>query len=346
MLHLRLFTGDAAKPAKGGSRFSQVIAVPALAGAVPAAAARAPEAPGSYLRAADHRVGSIAYRLALGGARFCPVPHPITGLMFHHLHEYQAADQPVMIARHSLDRGLGVLSVIDGSPAAAAGLRAGDVILAIGGQPIRQDAAHAPPRATARRAVLEAAEAQVEEALRQGAADLLVLRSGETLPIRLESVPGCPLRIRLARSAQTNAFANGRYVTLTTAVLDYAETDDEIAVIVGHELAHNILGHPARLEEEKVPHGLLRGFGANADKVRATEEEADRLGISLVWAAGFEASAAIPFWRRYYERFDGPQLFRTHPTLEARERIISETLAGLNPGAQRPELREGALPDR
>jgi predicted Zn-dependent protease len=164
----------------------------------------------------------------------------------------------------------------------------------------------------------------------------MILRQGATLPIRLGSTPGCPARIRLARSTQTNAFANGRYVTLTTSVLDFTRSDDEVAVIIGHELAHNILSHPDRLDREKVPRGRLRGFGANADKVRATEEEADRLGISLVWAAGFDKSAAIPFWRRYYERFDGPQLFRTHPTLAARERLIDETLAALNAGPQRP----------
>jgi len=47
-------------------------------------------------------------------------------------------------------------------------------------------------------------------------------------------------------------------------------------------------------------------------------------------ASGYDAGAAIPFWRRYYARFDGPQLFRTHPSLEARERIIAETIAELS----------------
>lgn len=312
----------------------------------PGAAAAQSEAEGSYLRAADHRIGEIAYRLAVRGARFCPAPHPLTGLLFHHLDEYERDGRAEMVERHGLDRGLGVLSVIAGSPAAEAGLRAGDVILTVNGQPIRSDSTFAPPRATPRRAVLEAAEAQVEEALRLGPAELSILRRGETIPVRLGSAPGCPVRIRLARSNQTNAFANGRYVTLTTAVLDFTRSDDEVAVIIAHELAHNILAHPAHLEEQNVPRGLLRGFGANAAKVRATEVEADRLGISLVWAAGFDASAAIPFWRRFYERFDGPQLFRTHPTLEGRERIIAETITALDAGAQRPELGKGALADR
>lgn len=317
-----------------------------LLGTSPVSAEVPAESAGSYLRLADHRIGRIAYRIALGGARFCPDPYPVSGLLFHHLDEYETDGRQVMIERHGLDRGLGILSVIEDSEAAKAGLKAGDVIVAVNGTPIRHDGAFAPARATARRAVLEAAELQVEEALRIGAADLTILRDGASLSVPLGSLPGCPARIRLARSAQTNAFASGRYVALTTAVLDFTQSDDEVAVIIGHELAHNVLGHPDRLDEQGVPHGLLRSFGANAAKVRATEEEADRLGISLVWAAGFDTSAAIPFWQRYYARFDGPQIFRTHPTLKARERIISETLAALNAGAERPELGESPLPDR
>lgn len=303
-------------------------------------------APGSYLRIEDHRVGQIAYRIAVSGAPYCSAAHPLTGLLFHHIREYEPADQIALVKSYGLDRGLGILSVIEGSPAAQAGLIAGDVIVAVNGEPLRQDPALAPRQATARRALLEAAESQIEEELRKGPAELAILRNAQTLTARLSSIPGCPARVRLARSRQTNAFASGRYVTLTTAVLDFVQSDQEIAVIVGHELAHNILNHPDRLESEKVPRGFLRGIGRNADKVRATEEEADALGIRLVWAAGYDPAAAIPFWRRYYARFDGPQLFRTHPTLAARERLIAATVAELNRGAERPELGKGPLPDR
>ena len=317
----------------------------ALAPAGISAAAEA-RAGGSFLRADDHRVAEIAHRLALKGARFCPVLRPWTGLLFHHVDEYEAAGRAAMIDRYQLGRGLGVLSVVGGSPAGEAGLVAGDVILSVNGEAIRRDSTLAPSTATARRAVLESAEMQIEQAIEQGPVDLLVQRAGAIRSVGLGSTPACPSRIRLARSRQTNAFANGRYVTLTTAVLEFVRSDDELAVIIAHEMAHNILEHPDRLREQDVPRGLLRGFGTNAAKIRATEEEADRLGIRLVWAAGFDASAAIPFWRRFYERFDGPRIFRTHPTLAARERIIAETLASLDAGAQGPELGKGALADR
>src|SRR3546814_19959489 len=91
---------------------------------------------------------------------------------------------------------------------------------------------------------------------------------------------------------------------MTTALLDFLRNDDELAIVLGHEIAHTIYKHPAELEARGVPsEGLLRGFGKNASRVRATEEEADRLGIKLAWAAGYGVSAAIPYWRRYYSQY-------------------------------------------
>lgn len=303
---------------------------------------------GSFLRADDARVAEISYRLALAGAAHCPARYPLSGLAFHHLREYRADDRPALIAAYRLDLGIGILAVIGASPAAQAGLRAGDVIVRINGETVRAaPIAGAPAPAAAWRGPIEAGEDQLEDALRIGPVRLSVLRDGsDVVPITLTSRSGCPARARLARSGQSNAFATGRHVILTTATLAFTGNDDELAVVLGHELAHVILGHPQRLEREGVPKGLLRGFGKNAGRIRATEEEADRLGLRLAWAAGYDVTAAIPFWRRYYARFDGPQLFRTHPSLAARERLIAATLAELQLGAQRPEFGKGALRQR
>jgi predicted Zn-dependent protease len=222
------------------------------------------------------------------------------------------------------------------------------VIAAVNGQPIRyRPRADAPEPAARWRAGIESAESQLEEALQAGRARLTVLRDArEWLAVELGSVPGCPARVRLARSGQTNAFATERHLIVTSATLQFLRSDDELAIVLGHELAHVILGHPERLERQGVPKGMLRGFGRNADRVRATEEEADRLGLKLAWAAGYDARAAIPFWRRYYARFDGPQLFRTHPSLRQREQLIARVLAELQSGPQRPQFGKSPLPQR
>ena len=282
---------------------------------------------GSTLRQSDARVAAVAWRLAKAGTPLCRDPFPLTGLLLHHLAEYEVPDRAEMIARHRLDRGPGVLTVLEGTPAAAAGLRAGDVLLAVNGTAFRPGAeAAAEPKRKKWRRLTDAEEARLESALRTGPAELRVLRDGQELSLRLGSVPGCFGRVRLARSKQVNAYATDDSVILTTAMLEFLASEDELAVVLGHELAHTILGHHEAHGEE----GLLEGLGIKPSAKWKREEAADRLGLRLVAAAGYDLDAAIPFWRRYLSKYDWfPQIFRSHPSLGARERIAAEEIAAI-----------------
>jgi hypothetical protein len=280
------------------------------------------------LRQADLRVATVTYRLALAGRGLCPQPYPLTGLLFHHLAEYQPGDRPLMIRRHGLDRGPGVLGAVAGSPAAKTGLMAGDVLLSVNDVAFPSPMAGAVERERKKwRPMLEKAEAQLEEALARGPAELAVLRGGRTLRLTLDSLPACPARVRLARSTQVNAFASERSVVMTTSMLNFVRSDDELAVVLGHELSHVILGHPATRDED----GILASLGIKANAIWRREEQADRLGLRLMSAAGYRLSAAIPFWRRYLRRYDWfPQIFRSHPSLTARERIVREEIEAIS----------------
>ncbi|MDB5698264.1 MAG: hypothetical protein JWN69_1068 [Alphaproteobacteria bacterium] len=291
----------------------------------------APAQPASTLREADLRIATIAYRLGTAGARFCAASFPLTGLLLHHLPEYDADGRRVQIELHALDRGPGVLATVADSPAARAGLVAGDVLLAVNGTSFPDPRAMAAEKDRDKwRKMVEASEAQLEAQLRRGPAVLRVLHAGREHDATLKPVAGCPVRVRLARSTQFNAFADGSYVIPTTRLLDFTKNDDELAIVLGHELSHNILGHKRRLEDQGVSGGIFRGFGKDASRIRATEEEADRLGLKLAWAAGYDISAATAFWRRFYAA-QGIRLplFRTHPGLQARERFVAEAVAEL-----------------
>ena len=306
--------------------------------APPAAAIQAP-APGSFLRAEDHRIVSIVHRLGLAGRAHCPDTLPLAGLAFHHLAEYRPQDREEAIARYGLDRGIGVLSVVEGSPAAQALLQAGDVFVSVNGVGFPTPAAIAAEQeADERRRLMSASEEMLEEALGRGPAEIQVARGVHVRTVRLGSVPGCPARGRLARSGQDNAFADGRYVIMTTGFLGFFRSDEELAVALAHELAHNILRHPQQLEAQGVPHGMMRHIGRNARLVRATEIEADRLSVRLLASAGYDLDAIMPFWRRLHARPDSAlQIISAHPSLRARERYIGETIA---------EVRGAPLPAR
>jgi len=280
------------------------------------------------LRADDHRIVSLVYRLGVAARAHCPDKVPLAGLAFHHLAEYRPQDRREAIAQYGIDRGMGVLSVVEGSPAAEAGLRAGDVLLSVNGAALPSPAEIAAERDPDRwrpRAV--ASEVLVEDALRLGPARIELLRAGSPQTVTLGSIAGCPARGRLARSGQDSAFADGRYAIMTTGFLGWFRSDDELAVAMAHELAHNILRHPQQLEAQGVPHGMMRHIGRNARLVRATEVEADRLSIRLLHAAGYDLDAVLPFWRRLHARPDSAlMIVSAHPGLAARERYLTEEI--------------------
>jgi hypothetical protein len=310
----------------------------ALAPPVPVAgqgsAAPASDSDWTTLRQADARIGRVAYRLATAGRALCAQHHPLTGLLFHHLAEYLPADRPLMVERYRLDRGPGVLTVLGGTPATEAGLKAGDVLLSVNERPFPSPLAEVAEHDSAKwRRLAEAGEMQLEAALGTGPARLRVLRQGSEMDVTLRSVPGCFGRVRLARNPRVNAFSNGHDVLITTAMLDYVHSDDELALIVGHELAHFILGHPPMHTGDK----LLASVGIRSGVYWKREEAADRLAIRLMAAAGYDLDAVVPFWRRFLGEYDrDPQIFRYHPSLGARERIAREEIAAIRSGAPSP----------
>jgi hypothetical protein len=286
---------------------------------------------GSYLRAEDYRVARIVHRLGTAGRALCEERIALSGLLFHHLADYAPGDRASAAAQYRIDRGMGVLAVMPRSAASAAGVRAGDVVVAVNGAQVPDPAViAAQPRREQWRPLTFQSESMIEGALQSGPARLTLLRGSDRLDVTVQPDMGCPARSRLARSNQSSAYADGRYTIMTTGFLDFFRTDEELAVAMAHELAHNILRHPADLDEQGVPYGLFRHIGRNARLVRQTEIEADRLGVRLLAAAGYDPEIAIAFWRRYYTRLDARlQVISAHPGLRAREQLIREVMAEL-----------------
>ena len=298
------------------------------------AAAPASQYPASTLRPDDLRVATVAYRLALAGRSYCHERYPLSGLLLHHLAEYDTAGRAYQIAAYRLDRGPGVLAVVANSPAAMAGLRAGDVILDAGGMPFPDSRAIAAERDRKRwRAMVEYSESRLEAAFRQGPTIVRILRNGQIATVTLSPVQGCPMRVRLARSSQGNAFATGRFVVMTTRLLAALRRDDELAILLGHELAHNVL----RLDQNRgETHGDAARAGGRPIRGRAAEKAADRLGLKFAWAAGYDIHAAIPMWRRLHKTFSGPQIFSGHPSLGARERLTKQVIREIEAAGSEP----------
>lgn len=255
------------------------------------------------LQASDLRVATVAYRLAAAGNEICPRKSPLTGMTLHDTAQYA----PELRGLLRLADGVALLAVVAGGPADKAGLRAGDTLRAIG----QSDLPPVRAGAKATYANVSAAYGTLETAARTGAVALLVERAGLKSRFTLEPVSGCISRVQLIPSTRLWARADGTNVSLTTAMLAYVRSDDELALVVAHEMAHNALGHWTLPRRQGSKRAVLGSSGANAAKILEAERAADRLGYYLMARAGFDVGSAPFFWERLY---NGPAADGSAPT--------------------------------
>lgn len=298
----------------------------------------------------DRQLAAIGYRLAMAGGDLCAAKAPMPGFALHDLSQYSAAEQGDARAAFGFGADPLVLAVAPTSPAAAAGLREGDAVLSVDGDAVPA----ARPRAQSSYARMAALLARLDESMAEGMLLLTVRRGGRQLDLRVPVRRGCASRFQIKASSAIDSHADGTYVEINTGLVDFARDEDQIAAIVAHELAHNILRHRARLDAKGIRRGLLGQFGRSARMVRQTEEEADRLAVYLLDRAGYSPRAIVAFWERFDRTHSSGFLSaQTHRTPRDRiviaeqeiARIASEKAAGRTPrpafmsGTSLPELR-------
>lgn len=248
------------------------------------------------LTSLDERVARVAWRLSAANVGLCPAVRQSAGWALHSAKQYSEDLRPHAAERFGLRGDLpGVLAASPGSPAAAAGLRPGDLLLTADGQSLAAgDHAGAPSWDGLGRNLRV-----VDEALADGDARFRVQRGAETLDLIVRPEPACGYDVQLNPSDELNARADGRRLFISTALAGFAAGDDELAVILGHELAHHVLRHRHWSETG----GAARQVNAEVWRTEGgeggAEQQADRVGLYLAARAGYDPSVAAPFWRRF-----------------------------------------------
>ncbi|GHS88966.1 lipoprotein [Campylobacterota bacterium] len=163
--------------------------------------------------------------------------------------------------------------------------------------------------------------------------------------------------------ATINAFAlPGGKVFFYTGILKLMKNDDQIACVMGHEIAHVLARHGAeRMSQQtlagvgeqllgaalKVPtkyqsvyqsaYGAAANLGAILPFSRKHESEADTIGVNLMFKAGYDPNEAVKFWQTMAAQGGGgsPEFLSTHPSDERRIKEIQEYIKTLNSGAKK-----------
>lgn len=244
---------------------------------VPAAASDDRAAFYSALAQQEARLAGISYRLTTASARWCPEVTPQPGWVLGDLRRFPDDDRTAASGIYGGAEGPFIAAVAPGSPAERAGLTRGTRIAAINGDPI-------VPAGDGPTIGIDTALAKLYT-LDPAGAWTITDTAGRLYPVA--PAPGCASAFRIELGG-AQAAANGILVRVTQKLAESITADDELAAVVAHELAHNILRHRDRL-----------GSDRSAARVRQTEFEADRLAVWLMADAGYDPAAAIRFWGRH-----------------------------------------------
>ena len=289
-------------------------------------AAAAPEQGAMFeaLRMQDARLATIAWRLATSNATLCREQQPGTGLVLHAIDQYAARDADAARAVFGFPTPVAVEWVVPNSPADRAGVVQNAGLAAIAGVPLS-----APTTVRDTSATRDAALTRLAALPVRAPVALTLTDADGSRRVSIAPVPACRSEFEVVAGRKLGASSDGHVVQVGARLME-TYGDDDVAVVVAHELAHTILRHRARLETAGVKWGLFGEFGRNARLFRATETEADVLGAFLLRNAGWDPQNAVRFWQGSGKKVD-PGMFRsrTHPAPKERARIIAEALAAM-----------------
>ena len=173
--------------------------------------------------------------------------------------------------------------------------------------------------------------------------------------------------IAIIKDDTPNAFAMpGGKIGFNSGMFRLTPTDADIAVILGHEVAHVVARHgnervsqgiavavgavivdestrdkgAAKHDQALAVYGAAATLGAILPFSRFHESEADKLGLVYMALAGYQPSAAVSFWQRFAAEPGArmPEFLSTHPSDQTRIRELRQQV----PAAEKflpPETR-------
>jgi hypothetical protein len=251
------------------------------------------------------RVEAVAARIRVAGAELCGDDvGPYLGMSIGSAADFDEELRPVAMRVLGADAKPRILRISPGQPAEQVGLKLREAIVSVDGE-----------RVQSTQDVLARVAAHREGGIRLG-----IEREGREEFVIVTPLVACDYGVIAVADDDVNAFADGDNIGINTGMIRFAENDDELALVIGHEFAHNALGHRARSTTNSVLGALLGGLldagvavvgvntggafsKAGAGLMAGTfskdfEGEADYLGLYLASRAGYDVGVAPDFWRR------------------------------------------------
>ena len=219
-------------------------------------------------------------------------------------------------------------------PAGKAGMAIGDAVVEINGDSVPL------PRA-------ESVADQIQRLTRAKIQPLsLKLRRGAVeREISLRSVPSCRMMVRLLTSPVVNAFSDGSNIYLTTGMLNFVRSPDQLAWVVAHEVGHHVLEHAENAKLQMMLNRFLSSRGGETPtslRQIDLERQADAYAADLMTRAGFdsrEGRRLVGWFQVLQTPASEDDLSRSHPTNKERLDALDEIIRKLDEQNDKPGSR-------
>lgn len=184
------------------------------------------------------------------------------------------------------------------------------------------------------------------------------------MPVKPEN--GCYYFFKLNMSDEdVNAHADGKNIVVAGGMMRFIESDEELALVMAHEMAHNLLGHISSNSTNTIAgqvlgtlldiavatqgvntqggFGQLGGAAGLLSYSSQFEAEADYVGMYIAANAGYDYHHVASFWRRMsFENPDAIYVSQTHPSHAERFVALNKTAAEID---EKRARRLPLLPD-
>ena len=284
----------------------------------------------SYLKRSE-RLLRVSWPVLRRSVDLCPKVDHRVGVFAQSFEHFDESMRKA--ARQIMGDGLYVVGVGADSPAQHAGLQHGDTITSVAGAPLGGD----PEQAFADFSrILGNTPVGVQT-------DLEYRRDEEIISTAVETEEVCAYPIGMLSDSAVNAYADGDSVYVTSGMMKFTESDDELAIVVGHELAHNTMDHIGKSRGNATIGLILDALLAAAAGVdtggtfteagagaysQEFEAEADYVGLYMTARAGYGIDEAAYFWRRMGAEHPGSiNHASSHPTSASRFVALEKTTA-------------------
>lgn len=250
------------------------------------------------LRDSDQRVASIGFRLFTRNTALCPDLNPATGLILHALDQYPGINKDQAATIWAFPTAVSIEGIVPGSPADAAGLRAGDGLVTIAGFAVP---ALRPPGSSPT-ALRDAVEQYLQDMPSADPIPIRIKRGDQTLSVILIPHPACRTRVEVVAGKAIKARSDGAIIQIGQEFAGQL-TEGELAFVLAHELAHTIDRHRLGLVQNKNREHCTGKCGSPA-LARQFEDEADLLALDLMLNAGWDPAIAPRFMRAKGKKFE------------------------------------------